>query len=59
MKRSNAFIRDNVKFLKTVPEFKDVDEEQIAQLANAMNPMSFSDGQYIIKQGTLELYFIF
>ena len=51
MRRSNAFIRDNVTFLKTVEEFADVDEEQIANLANAMNPMTFSDGEYIIKQG--------
>ena len=50
-RQSNAFVQENLKFLKQSEDFKTVDESQLHSLAHAMGPMTFKDGDYIIKQG--------
>ena len=38
------------KFLKKVPLFKTMDEYEVSKVLDAVKPMKFSNGDYIIKE---------
>ena len=57
--RNEEMLAEHVTFLKNMPVFAETDESLLRRLAEALNRMTFDDGETIVKQGDVgEVFYI-